>query len=66
MKLLINLLKKLLKKHKYPEAVLIHKKTSDTVYEIQKCYYDLNLMPVTLALEYGGTRLITIDHIDML
>lgn len=66
MKILLNLLKRLLKKHKYPVSVLIHKKTSDTVYEVQKNYYDLDLNPVTLVLEYGGSRLLSIDHIDML
>ena len=66
MKFLINLLKKLLKKHKYPESCLIKRENSDTVYEIQKNYYDVNLNPVVLAMEYGGVRLITIDHIDIL
>lgn len=67
MKFLINLLKNLLKKHKYPVSVLIHKKNSeDIIYEVQKNYYDLDLSPVTLVLEYGGTRVMTIDNIDML
>lgn len=66
MKLLINLLKRLLKKHKYPVSVLIHKKNNTSVYEVQKNYYDLDLSPVTLVMEYGGSRLLTIDNIDIL
>lgn len=66
MKFVINFVKKRLKKHKYPEAVLIHKPSQGVVYEIQKNYYDLDLKPVSLVLEYGGTRVLTISEIDML